>query len=68
MLNVIISAFTYLGIQIPLYFYTFLINTLPRLQTIFWSMFWNNFPESPGFPYHLTPVLKTEQSVANNLI
>lgn len=67
-LNICISAITYLAIQIPLYFYTFLINTLSRLQTIFWSMFWNNFPEGAGFPYQLTPVLKTEQSAGNNLI
>lgn len=68
MLNIIISAITYLMIQISLYFYTFLINTLPRHQTIFWSRFWNNFSESAGFPYQLTPVLETKQSVANNLI
>lgn len=67
-LNIIISSITYLTILIPLCFYAFLINTLPRHQTIFWSMFWNNFPESAGFPYQLTPVLETEQSVASNLI
>lgn len=67
-LNIIISSITYLTIQFPLYFYTFLINALPRHQTIFWTMSWNNFPESAGLPYQLTPVLETEQSVANNLI
>lgn len=58
MLNIIILAIAYLATQILLYFYTFLINTLSTLQTIFWSMFWNYFPESAGFPYQLTPVLK----------
>lgn len=52
--NTIISAITYLVIQVPLCFYSFLINTLPRHQTIFWSRFWNNYPESVHFPYQLT--------------